>query len=225
MTKEGDKTMKKAWVFVFFIITLILLSGCSNAERNKISESATVVDSTEIAEQTEVTTEIPTEAETVDDSWKDSYINYFNNYENSDGFEFALVNVDGDGIPELYEHAKHRPASSKLSWIYQGEVCSQWLMIDGFEYIESENLFMSTGIQSGIQADFVYMINGNETMELSQGTASRMIQGQERYNWNGEEVSESEYNTLRTAVFDSSKANTVDNFFSADEMVAKIENY
>lgn len=218
--------MKRAIAFILvIIITAALFCSCSKAEENKPADSTTAADATESFVQTDTPTEAPTKIESVDDSWKEVYIDYLNNYDNKDNYEFALVNVDNDGIPELYEHAKQRPATSNLSWIYQGAVYSQPLVIDGFEYIEGENLFMSTGIQSGVQADFVFMINGNEAMELSKGTASRMIQGQERYNWNGEDVSEEEYNTLRTSVFDSSKAKTVDNYLSIDEIIATVNSY
>ena len=214
--------MKRATtIILFIIITTALFCSCSKPKDNKPSDSTTAAETT----GTIVQTDAPTEIESVDDSWKEIYIDYLKNYEYKDNYEFALVNVDNDDIPELYEHAKQRPASSNLSWIYQGKVYSQTLVIDGFEYIEGENLFMSTGIQSGVQADFVYMINGNEAIELSKGTASRVIQGQERYNWNGKDVSEEEYNTLRTSVFDSSKAKTVDVYFSADEIIAMITNY
>lgn len=226
MIKRGGNTMKRALAFILFIIiATTLLCACSKTKENKSLDLSTATETTETFAQTDAPTEAPTEIETVDDSWKEIYIDYLNNYEYRDNYEFALVNVDNDNIPELYEHAKQRPAFSNLSWIYQGNVYSQSLMIDGFEYIEGENLFMSTGIQSGIQADFVFMINGNEAMELSKGTASRMIQGQERYNWNGEDVSEEEYNTLRTAVFDSSKAKTVDNFLSIDGIIATVNSY
>ena len=222
MIKREDNTMKRATtIILFIIITTALFCSCSKPKDNKPSDSTTAAETT----GTIVQTDAPTEIESVDDSWKEIYIDYLKNYEYKDNYEFALVNVDNDDIPELYEHAKQRPASSNLSWIYQGKVYSQTLVIDGFEYIEGENLFMSTGIQSGVQADFVYMINGNEAIELSKGTASRVIQGQERYNWNGKDVSEEEYNTLRTSVFDSSKAKTVDVYFSADENIAMITNY
>ena len=222
MIKREDNTMKRATtIILFIIITTALFCSCSKPKDNKPSDSTTAAETT----GTIVQTDAPTEIESVDDSWKEIYIDYLKNYEYKDNYEFALVNVDNDDIPELYEHAKQRPASSNLSWIYQGKVYSQTLVIDGFEYIEGENLFMSTGIQSGVQADFVYMINGNEAIELSKGTASRVIQGQERYNWNGKDVSEEEYNTLRTSVFDSSKAKTVDVYFSADEIIAMITNY
>lgn len=226
MIKREDNTMKRATTFILFIIiTTALFCSCSKPKDNKPSDSTTVAVTTETIVQTDAPTEVPTETHPVDDSWKEVYIGYLNNYEYKDNYEFALVNVDNDEIPELYEHAKQRPASSNLSWIYQGKVYSQPLVIDGFEYIEGENLFMSTGIQSGVQADFVFMINGSEAMELSKGTASRVIQGQERYNWNGEDVSEEEYNTLRTAVFDSSKAKTVDNYLSIDEIIVAIRSY
>ena len=97
-------------------------------------------------------------------------------------------------------------------------------MIDGFEYHEKENLFFSTGIQAGVQSDFVYSLSGSETIQKAKGTASRVIQGQERFTWNDENVTENEYNTLRAEAFDSSKAKTVDNYDSLEELISIIEN-
>lgn len=106
------------------------------------------------------------------------YIDYLTGSENADYYEYALVYVDKDDIPELYKHGKQRPMRSEICWIYEGNVYSQWLMIDGFEYHEKENLFFSTGIQAGVQGDFVYSISGSESVEKVKGTASRVIQGQ-----------------------------------------------
>lgn len=171
----------------------------------------------------------PTTAERItdsvkDESWKQIYIDYLNGSDNANNFEYALVYVDEDEIPELYKHGKQRPMSSEICWIYDGNVYSQRLMIDGFKYYEKGNLFFSTGTQSGVQGDFVYSLSGSETIQKAQGTASRAIQGHERFTWNGEDVTENEYNSLRAEAFDFSKANSADNFESFDSIKQVIEN-
>lgn len=214
------KTIFKITGFIFLIVLCISLSSCAAhkepTESSTLNVDPTIITVTEQEMIVEINnTEKPTDK---DDSWKQVYIDYLNNTD-TENYEFVLVYVNEDEVPELYKHGKQRPSSSELCWIYENEVYSQWLMIDGFEYIERENLFMSTGVQSGVQGDFVYMINGNEAKQLSKGTASRMIQGQERYTWNGEDVSEDEYETLRKSAFDTAKATTVNEYHNINDLL------
>lgn len=216
------------------VVTLCACSTQKNTESSsKIEVTTAAQTTTEQITTAEITVEEPStetsttkEQETAapvtdtvqNDSWKQIYSDYVNSLSNSDYYEYALVYVDEDDIPELYMHGKQRPMSSELCWIYNDEVYSQRLMIDGFRFYERENLFMSTGIQTGVQGDFVYKINGSEATQVHKGTASRLIQGQERFTWNGEDVSEDEYNSLKDEAFDFSKAKTVEEFVSDSEL-------
>ena len=216
------------------VVTLCACSTQKNTESSsKIEVTTAAQTTTEQITTAEITVEEPStetsttkEQETAapvtdtvqNDSWKQIYSDYVNSLSNSDYYEYALVYVDEDDIPELYMHGKQRPMSSELCWIYNDEVYSQRLMIDGFRFYERENLFMSTGIQTGVQGDFVYKINGSEATQVHKGTASRLIQGQERFTWNGEDGSEDEYNSLRDEAFDFSKAKTVEEFVSYSEL-------
>lgn len=222
------------YILVISGVTLCACSTQKNTESSsKIETTTTAQPATEqittaeitVKEQTTETSNIkeqetaaPVTENIQNDSWKQIYLDYINNLSNSDYYEYALVYVDEDDIPELYMHGKQRPMSSELCWIYNDEVYSQRLMIDGFRFYERENLFMSTGIQTGVQGDFVYKINGSEATQVHKGTASRLIQGQERFTWNGEDVSEDEYNSLRDEAFDFSKAKTVEEFVSDSEL-------
>lgn len=187
-------------------------------EQITTAETTGEVPSTETPTINEQETAAPVTETVQSDNWKQVYSDYINRLSNSDYYNYALVYVDEDDVPELYMHGKQRPMSSELCWIYNDEVYSQKLMIDGFRYYERENLFMSTGIQTGVQGDFVYKINGSEATQVHKGTASRLIQGQERFTWNGEDVSEDEYNSLRDEAFDFSKAKTVEEFVSDSEL-------
>ena len=146
-------------------------------EQITAAETAAEKPSTETPTIKEQETAAPVTETVQNDSWKQIYSDYVNSLSNSDYFEYALVYVDEDEVPELYMHGKQRPMSSELCWIYNDEVYSQRLMIDGFRFYERENLFMSTGIQTGVQGDFVYKINGSEATQVHKGTASRLIQG------------------------------------------------
>lgn len=227
-------------VSIISIILLISLGSCgSETQTPEPTAQATepVTTSQMVTQQVttaeEPSTETPTikEQETAapatetvqNESWKQIYSDYVNSLSNSDYYEYALVYVDEDDTPELYMHGKQRPMSSELRWIYNDEVYSQKLMIDGFRYYERENVFLSTGIQAGVQGDFVYKINGSEATQVYKGTASRLIQGQERFIWDGEDVSEDEYNSLRAEVFESSKVKTITGFMSLDEFISNLE--
>ena len=225
--------LKKSAILALVTFSIVLCSCNTSNQSSTVTEFQTIESSEKTTEQAQTTEEItttePKTAEPVkntirDESWKQVYINYLNGSDNANNFEYALVYVDEDEIPELYKHGKQRPMSSEIFWIFEGSVYSQSLMIDGFEYHEKENLFFSTGIQAGVQSDFVYSLSGSETIQKAKGTASRVIQGQERFTWNDENVTENEYNTLRAEAFDSSKAKTVDNYDSLEELISIIEN-
>ena len=196
--------MKKSILKITTILASVMLSvvlcSCSTSSNQYstgntsnaselTTERATETVQTALESTTEeITTEEPTTEPIKDDSWKQVYIDYLNSSENTGSFEYALVYVDEDDIPELYKHGKQRPMSSEICWIYEGNVYSHWLMIDGFEYYEKENLIFSTGIQAGVQGDFIYSIIGSEAITVSKGTASRLIQEQERFIWNDVDV-------------------------------------
>lgn len=225
--------LKKSAILALVTFSIVLCSCNTSNQSSTVTEFQTIESSEKTTEQAQTTEEItttePKTAEPVknsirDESWKQVYINYLNSNDYADNYEYALVYVNEDEVPELYKHGKQRPMSSKICWIYDENVYSQSFMIDGFEYYEKENLFFSTGIQAGVQSDFVYSLSGSETIQKAKGTASRVIQGQERFTWNDENVTENEYNTLRAEAFDSSKAKTVDNYDSLEELISIIEN-
>ena len=174
--------------------------------------------STEILTIKEQETAAPVTETVQNDSWKQIYSDYVNSLSNFDNYDYALVYVDDDDIPELYMHRKHRLMSSELCWIYNDEVYSQQLKVDGFHFYERENLFLSTGIQSGVQRDYVYKFHGSEAIEISNGVANRLMKGKEFFIWNEEYVTEDEYNSLRNETFDFSKAKTVEVFNSISEL-------
>lgn len=215
----------KATLISAVFLLNILLCSCNSQKQSSLENTKQTYSRISDASTTQepTTEELTTEAPTKDEGWKQVYIDYLKSSDNTDNYEYALVNVDEDEIPELYKHGKQKPMNSEICWIYDGSVYSQWLMIDGFEYYEKDNLFYSSGIQSGIQGDNVYQIDGDTAKELHKGIASRLIKGQEKFTWNGKDVSEEEYNTLRKKAFDSSKANTVKSYHSLVEILTSIE--
>ncbi len=225
----GDPFMRKTTILnmmiaVLSVVLCIVLCSCSSNDFNNTEKDTLKSDPTDVSPTTQETssghleTEVQVSESVKDESWKQIYLNCLNGNDD-EYFEFALVYVDGDDIPELYKHAKQRPKSSELCWIYDNAVYSQALFVDSFEYYEKDNLFFSTGIQSGVQGDFIYQINGTEATRLCQGTVSRMIQGQERYTWNGENVTESEYESLRSSAFNSSIAKTISEYNSISNLL------
>lgn len=225
----GDAFMRKTTILnmmiaVLSVVLCIVLCSCSSNDYNNTEKDTLKPDPTDVSPTTQETssghleTEVQVSETVKDESWKQIYLNCLNGNDD-EYFEFALVYVNEDDIPELYKHGKKRPSSSELCWIFENEVYSQAMFIDGFEYYEKGNLFMSTGVQSGIQGDFVYQINDSEATKLSQGTASRVIQGQERFTWNGEDVTEEEYEALRNAAFDSTNATTVNEYYTISDLL------
>lgn len=156
--------------------------------------------------------------------WTKIYIDYLTTSSDSEYYEYALLDIDGDSIPEIYEHSKYSTGYKNLIWIFNDELKTQRVG-NSLEYVPGENIFITTSVQAGVQSDFVYEINGTSLKELHSGMASRVITGQERYKWDGVEVSESEYNVLRDSSFDFSASKLVSEYYSAIEIIDVIDDH
>ena len=169
------------------------------------------------------TEEPATEAPKEDESWKEAYIDYLKNKGDLSNYEFALVYVDEDDIPELFVHSKQNMMQSTLCWVADGTLCSKDIEASNLSYYEKENLLYTSVVHTGVQSEFVYQINNTELSTVHSGMASRVIQGQEKFRWDDEEVSEEEYDKLLNQAFNTSKATTTEDYLSADEIIKEIE--
>lgn len=102
-------------------------------------------------------------------------------------------------------------------------MCSQHVSLNGFKYIEKENLFINSGGWNGKGVDEVFRINGNEA-DVVAGGEFCTVKGNEYYRWNGEDLSEGDYQNAKSAVFDSDKGIAPSDLYSFEEIKSSLNH-
>ena len=155
--------------------------------------------------------------------WKTAYIDFLNSMNRQyDSFSgkyleiYKLVNINGDGIPELYINMGSTASGDVLCNYYNGEVITQWMWNYGFSYIEGANLFCDSGGHMDEYYDKVYTIENGRFVMVYDGEYGakdnsdvQYDEGQPVYDYyaNGTQVSsEEEYNMSLSGVYDKSQA-------------------
>lgn len=164
----------------------------------------------------------PTASEN-DGAWKDAYIEYVNGlFPVIDSFTglpknvFKLMDVNGDGIPELFTTADVTDSGELITY-YNGSVKSVGTSSHGLSYIPGSNLLMNTGGRMDNYYNTIYTITDGEFIELHNGEYGAEDNSNVQYDtngkpiykyfWNGTQVSsKEEYDRLLNAVFDEQKA-------------------
>ena len=148
----------------------------------------------------------------VDNAWKQAYIDYINNsvYNNDNTAHYKLVDINGDAIPELYTSSLISAYNATISTYYNGEVVDQWLGVTSLEFLEGKNLLKTSGGHMDHYYDYVYRLNGGRFEKIHSGEFQRDFSNTESYtliyNWDGRQVSETEYNAQLNQVINPNLA-------------------
>lgn len=128
-------TIKLTALISVVVIIVAILCACN--EQKKANSSSNVIDTTASQTATEQkTTAEPTTAEptteqiteepstaAISSEWKDMYIDYINSIDMGAGMEkFALIDVDGNGIPELFFNSGFDMGGGSISTVSQGQI-------------------------------------------------------------------------------------------------------
>lgn len=171
--------------------------------------------------------------------WKTAYTNYIEEHGNKlsnwgeEVNEYALIDVDGDEIPELYvDYVITGYGSTIITYSQNRGLAEQDMWASGLFYIPRKNLFLDYRGHMGNYSDLIYSIQdgqfvlkytGKESEDSNNGTTTF------NYNWNGEELSsEDEYEKRLAEVFDKSDALSVGdgiNMCHYQEILDKINEY
>ncbi len=156
--------------------------------------------------------------------WKQQYIDFINS---NDTGSYCLVLVDNDDIPELIYDGLDVADGVNLLWISDNGIEKQHIGYGGFLYYEKQNRFYCPYVNHGIYDDNVYELVDHNVNDLFRGSVLPEENGFENYGWyiNSESVSESEYQKQFNSVFDKSKAKSLENFYSKDEIIEMINEY
>ena len=177
------KTIKLTALISVVVIIVALLCACN--EQKKANSSSNIIDTT--ASQTvteEITTAEPTTAEptteqiteepstvAMSSEWKDMYIDYISSIDIGAGMEkFALNDVDGNGIPELFYSSGFEMGGGSISTVSQGQINTIRTGSGGIFYWNSR--VFCIGGRQGRYAKKVFDISG--------GTFQCVFDGAER---------------------------------------------
>lgn len=164
-------------------------------------------------------------------SWKQLYIDYVN--EMSEYYDFSLIQLNNDNIPELCLTGKYTMAGDVLCWVSNNSLQKETsLGCSGTYYIENSGLLKNSGGQQGIYFNNVFSFDGESLEQTVKGYSHEKDNNVGNtayyfdYTINDNVVSWSEYNQAIASAFDSSNAKKVsDETYSKDEIIEIINNY
>lgn len=169
--------------------------------------------------------------------WKKSYIDFINSNEKGisstlgfDSYQYYLINIDNDNIPELYiDYISY--AGGAIVYSYQnGSIVKQHVKA-GVSYIEGEGLFLNSYYIIGCDNyyDEVYLLKDGSFSMVSSGYLQIYYSPEykEEYVWDGKTVSKEEYDSTLSNYFEESEAkSTLDlEAYDCNEIVNAINNY
>lgn len=161
--------------------------------------------------------------------WKQLYLDYINET-NSNAFEYSLIYLNSDDIPELCLTGKYTMAGDILCWINNGSVQEETALGDyGTSYIEKDGLLFNTGGRQGTYFDKVFSFNGKNLELKIDGKSQEVLNDNSTYDFiyyiNGDKVTKTEYLNKINSAFDKSKAIRVsDKTYSKEKIIEIIKN-
>lgn len=172
-------------VSIISIILLISLGSCGSETQTPeptaqatepvttsqmVTQQITTAEPTTVEPTTEQITEEPSTA-AISSEWRDIYINYINSIDVGAGMEkFALIDVDGNGIPELFYSSGFEMGGGSISTVSQGQINTIRTGSGGIFYWNSR--VFCIGGRQGRYAKKVFDISG--------GTFQCVFDGAER---------------------------------------------
>lgn len=162
--------------------------------------------------------------------WQKAYANYLKN-RNDEGIEMGyeygdLIYVNNDNVPELALYGDCEATGCLILTYYKGKIDALYTNRLDFDYIKKGNLLRNTGGHMDYYFDFFYSIKEGKWEEELAGTYGAISDLQYNkdgtlkydYEWDGNSVTESEYNELLNDYYKISSAkkmeqNSLDNLY------------
>ncbi len=171
-------------------------------------------------------------------AWRKDMIEYLEGKVDDEdyGSNVSLLNVDDDGIPELFLDGGST-AAGVLSVIWKdGKLTEEYFAAGGYTYIPRQNLLMYSSGHSDIYSDSLLELDDKGWKTIAQGEYgaednSNVQYDKEgnpvyKYYWNDKEVSKSEYEKEFDGALDFDKGEREPEIFGSAEAVAKcLETY
>ena len=172
----------------------------------------------------ETTRSAPTISYTEKTMWKKLYLDRLDQDDMKDRKGFQLIQVDEDGVPELYVMGQSQQTPSVLLWVKNGKLYQTELSPVGFQYIRMKNLFINVTTTDGKTKDEILRINGDKAETAASGEYSAK-KGSSFYRWNGADVSAAEYTAAKEKVFSKNAARNVHKLKKLEDIRTALEQY
>ena len=163
------------------------------------------------------------------EEWFTKYEEYvYRNELHSENTCYCLFYLDEDEIPELLVDDSGDHRSTKLVTYHAGEILESQLPCRILLlYMEKDNKIKAVhGLYGSFELNIGYIENGKYIekvkgyIELLEGT-----QEEYKYSWNGEEITQEEYEERENKSFDSSKSKEVTWYDSLEEAYENRKEY
>lgn len=146
--------------------------------------------------------------------WKTVYTDYIRSL--GDSWQYTLIYLDGDNIPELYVQGASEADGSKIYTVYGGEIASRELGAFGNYYIQKSGLILTAGGHMGSYYDTVYCLQNGDFIKKFDGAYEvddntvYFDESDYKYKIGGATVSKSEYDRQKNTVFNDYYATSLD---------------
>lgn len=152
--------------------------------------------------------------------WKKCYLDWLEKTDLTNRKGFQLIQVDEDGIPEMYVSGESQKTPPLLLWVKNGKLYQTELSPADFQYIRYKNLFMNTMTADGKTTDVIQKLNGDKAETVASGEYNT-----KNYRWNGAEVSAADYAAARDKIFDKTAARNVHKVKKLEDIRTALEQY
>lgn len=155
------------------------------------------------------------------EKWKSAYIDYILkndiNFNSEYSYNYELININGDDIPEIYIEKNSLAEGSTLCSYSNNSVINLQMYVYGLSYIEGENLFMDSGGHMDAYYNKIYKIEDGEFVIQCKGdygaedNSNIQFDNESNpiytYYWNDSKVANKiEYEKLLSKAFDKERA-------------------
>lgn len=234
------------------VLVASLLMGCGAAqvaeESVEAQEETVNTDEFELLEVSEDESyaneeSIPEVEDYLGEPWRKAYLDYLKTDETIKAYvpenceyTYALIYLDDDDIPELVIDTGVEAGGQYIATYYNGEVKTQHFSRIGSQYIERSGLvYTDTGHMDYYPVTITKLVDG-EFVVLGDGVSyvtdedwKKMMEDENypyilTYEWNGESVTENQYNAKIAELYDLGQSKFPEDFNIYEEFAYQLEH-
>ena len=163
-------------------------------------------------------------------TWQEAYIDFINKIHVTTydiEFEYSLIYVDADDIPELYIDAGVSVLGEIIVSFYNGKIGTMQRDRGGIAYIEHGGLLYNGNGAMGFYPFNVYMLEKGVFSEIGTGECYERIEGDILYYdyfWENKAVTEAEFKAYIAELIDTSECISPSLLYSEDEILKILHN-